>query len=307
MLKTLFFDCLFMATALLCVSSLGCRQEQQRKVEVAPASIELTAMNQPPDSESMSALSNTVAEVVRAIRNGQHQNVYELLAPEIRRSVPFYEFLQRFGVKRNQALSLSESLPEPDFSRVRDRVAEIFIMQPNDRTRTAVHLDLLRVDHRWFLRTIVVYDRPFHTFHYAGGLISPGSTQQDLVNLKEAMLQKALMTGKGWPPDDDGFPDISHVKPSIPVFVVMDLDLRPGSQIRVPGWTIQVVPESTAIARRGTMFFKFDSIQIFGDLVLGRLTLSHPDFRQGGGGAQMWFVRTGDHWRFYMYGSKEIA
>jgi|RhiMethySRZTD1v2_1073278.scaffolds.fasta_scaffold26179_3 hypothetical protein len=304
MLKTLFFNRPLMAITLLCVCAPGCRQE--RKVEVAPVSIELTAMDQLPDSESMSALRDTVAEVVRAFRSGQHRSVYELLAPEIRRAVPFSEFLQRFGVKRNQALSLWENLPEPDFSRVRDRVAEIFIMQPGDRTRTAIHLDLLQVDHRWFLRTVVVYDRPFHMFHYSGGLISPGSTQQDLISIKEAMLQKALVTGKDWP-DADGFPDIGLLKPSVPVFVARDLDLRIDAPIHVPGRTIQVVSESTAIARRGTMFFKFDSIQIFGDLVLGRLTLSHPDFSEGGGGAQMWLVRRGSLWRFYMYGVQEIS
>jgi hypothetical protein len=96
MLKTLFFNWLLMATVFLCVSSSGCQQE--RRVDVAPVSIELTAMDEPPDSESMSALRDTVAEVVRAFRNGQHRSVYELLAPEIRSAVPFNEFLQRFGV-----------------------------------------------------------------------------------------------------------------------------------------------------------------------------------------------------------------
>jgi len=303
MLKAPFFNCVLLASALLCVSSSGCRQESQ--VDVAPVSIELTAMDQPPDSESMSALRDAVTEVVRALRNGQHRNVYELFAPAIRRAVPFNEFRQRFGVDRNQALNLPERLPEPHFSRVQGRVAEVFIMQPTDSTRTAVHFDLLRVDHRWFLRTIVVY-HPFHAFHYSGGLISPGSTRQDLVSIKETMLQKALLTGKDWP-DVDGFPSISGLKPSIPVFVETDLDLLADSQIHVPGWTLQVVSESTAIARRGTPFFKFGSIQIFGDLVLGRLTLSHPDLREGGGGAEMWLVRTGDLWRFYVYGSQEIS
>lgn len=305
MLKTVLFKCLVMGTVLLCVSSSGCRDE--RKVERASSSTELSPTDQPPDSESMSALRNTVADVVQSLRNGQQQNLYELLAPEIRRAVPFFEFLQRFGVDRNHAFHLPESLPNPDFSRVRDRVAEVFIMQPRDSTRTAVHLDLLRVDERWFLRTIVVYDRPFHAFHYAGGLISPGITQQDLIRIKEVMLQKPLVTGKDWG-DADGFPDVGLLKPSIPVFVETDLDLRTNSQIHVPGWTIQVVPETAAIARKDRiMFFKFGSIQIFGDLVLGELKLGHPDIKEGGGRAQMWLVRSGNFWRFYKYGEREIS
>ena len=116
------------------------------------------------------------------------------------------------------------------------------------------------------------------------------------------------MTGKsaGWD-DPDTFPDINFLKPTIPVFVQMDLDLRTASQVHVPGWTIQVVSESTAVARRRHYYFSFGSIQIFGDLALGQLRLGHPDFSEGGGGAEMWFVRSGNLWQFYKYGSKWIA
>ena len=294
---------LMLSIALLCISSSGCRN--QKKAEVVPDSIELTALDQPPDSESMSQLKNTVTEVVQAARNDQARNIYDLLAPDIRRTVSFYEFQQRFEVGRSRPLSLPEGLPEPDFSRVRDRVAEIFVMEPSNSTQTALHLDLLRQDHRWFVRSIVIYHRPSHTFHVPGELISPGSRQVDLFRIKEAMLQKALMTGKNWP-DADGFPEINSLNPSIPVFVEIDPDLPMDSQFHVPGWTVQVVSEDKAIARRRTMFFKFNSIQMFGDLALGSMTLSHPDFDEGGGIAEMWLVRAGDQWRFYKYGATEI-
>jgi hypothetical protein len=146
-------------------------------------------------------------------------------------------------------------------------------------------------------------DRPPRatSFDYSGGLISPGSTQQDLIGIKETMLRKALMTGKERP-DEDGFPNVTSLKPSSPVFVETDLDLHSDSQISVPGWTIQVVSESTARTRGGgNRYFSFGLIQIFGDLALGDLTLGHPDLPEGSGGGTMWLVRTGGIGRFYKY------
>jgi hypothetical protein len=119
------------------------------------------------------------------------------------------------------------------------------------------------------------------------------------------MLQKALLTGRHWS-DPDAFPDVGLLESSRPVFVVTDLDLRTNSQIHIPGWTVQVVSESTAIARRGAYYFSFGSIQIFGDLVLGELSLGHVDIKEGGGIAQMWLTRSGDRWSFYTYGAKFI-
>jgi hypothetical protein len=137
--------------------------------------------------------------------------------------------------------------------------------------------------------------------------MSPGTTQQDLFKIKEAMLQKVLMTGKDWG-DPDGFPGIKDLNRSIPIFVETDLDLPAESKIHVPGWTVQVVSEDTAVARSGRKaFFTFGSIQVFGDLVLGTLRLSHPDFTLGGGGGEMWLVRTGSLWRFYKHGPIEIS
>jgi hypothetical protein len=144
-------------------------------------------------------------------------------------------------------------------------------------------------------------------FDYSGGLISPGSTQQDLIGIKETMLRKALVTGRDWP-DEDGFPHVTSLTPSSPVFVETDLDLRAGSQISIPGWTIQVVSESAARARgNGNRYFAFGLVQIFGDLALGELSLGHRDLLEGSGGAIMWLVRTGGIWRFYKYEGQEIS
>jgi hypothetical protein len=298
------FDRILTATAIICVSVSACREA--RKAEVAPVTVELDAIDHLPDSESLSSLKATITEVVHAVRNGQYEVVYERFVPEIRRAVPFYEFLKTFGVKRSEGISLPEDLPEGNFSRVRDRVGEVFIMQPRDSTQTAVHLDLVQMDQRWLLRTLTVYGRPSHSFFYSGGLITPGTTRQDLFRVKEAMLQKALMTSKDYP-NANGFPDIHFLQPSIPVFVKMDLDLPADSQIHVPGWTVRVVSEATAIAREGQHpFFEFNSLQIFGDLALGALDLGHPAIAEGGGGAEIWMVRRGDVWRFYKYGSQWI-
>ena len=141
--KNIFFNCLLIATAFLCVSSSGCRQE--RKVEVAPVSIELTAMDQSPDSQSMAALRSTVAEVVHALRNGQQRSVYELFAPEIRRAVPFYEFLQRFERRTQPGIESSRhicrSLTSPACATA---WLKFSLCSQADSTRDPrVHLDLL--------------------------------------------------------------------------------------------------------------------------------------------------------------------
>ena len=183
-----------MVVLALCISLSGCQKEKKAEsprpaVESIPPSMEFAARDQPPDSESLLALRSTVAEVIRALRNGAYRDVHEMLVPEIQRAVPFFQFLEQFGVDRNQALELPENLPEPFFRDVRDRVAEVFIKEP-DHSKTAVHIDLLRVQQRWFVRSIVVHHGTIRSFYYSGGLISSGSTQDDLLRIKEAMLQR---------------------------------------------------------------------------------------------------------------------
>jgi hypothetical protein len=105
--------------------------------------MDMAPMDKPPDSESMSALRNEVTATVEAIRNGHLKHLYDLFAPEIQRAVPFFVFRQKLIGGHKQTLSLPKNLPEPDFSRVRDRVATVFITDPDDRTANAVQLYLL--------------------------------------------------------------------------------------------------------------------------------------------------------------------
>ena len=77
-----------MVVLALCISSSGCQKEKKAEsprpaVESIPPSMEFAARDQPPDSESLLALRSTVAEVIRALRNGAYRDVHEMLAPEI--------------------------------------------------------------------------------------------------------------------------------------------------------------------------------------------------------------------------------